>query len=210
MPALFGHAKRCLMLPNYEGTVPEVPKISLICVGISDKYKYLVSYMETPNDIITKQDYIIESKDPLYEENLEPIYDMIKNRDCHTYNDENDIQLYKYEYLLTVSEGDYMYTSRLVDFDIKQDRFAYIINMYEKGTSMMDISDNEVLVHLDRLLMAYDLPKICRLLIKTEPSLNERINEIAKWSEKENASLKQFLKQWDDIDPLKINDEKEE
>ena len=168
MPALFGHAKRYLMLPNYDGIVPEVPKISLTCVGISDKYKYLVSYMEAPKDIITKRDYIIESKDPLYEENLESIYDMIKNGNGHTYNDENDSQLYKYEYLLSVAEGDYMYTSRLVDFDVKQDRFAYIINMYEKVTDIMDITNNEVLVHLDRLLMAYDLPKICRLLIKKE------------------------------------------
>jgi hypothetical protein len=164
MAEVFNCAKRYIMLPNYEGFVPECPLISLTCIGVGNGYKYTVSYFEAPKASLLKQDYILESKKALCEDDLEDIYIMIMKE--AGYICTNDIQLYKYEHNLLVTENDYIYTSHLLDFDTKHDRFIYLINMYEKGTDLLRITDNERIVTIDRLLMSYDLPALCKSLIK--------------------------------------------
>ena len=166
---MWGYSHKNIWLPNDDGPAPEVPKIELNCIGIAEgRYKYLVTYLPEPRSITMKKDYIIDSKFQITKDDLEEIYNKIVcHDDVFKYEINGDMQLYHYDYEIRVKDGEEIYTSRLIDFDVKHDRFGYIINKFNAESYLHDALsniNNELVVYIDRLLMAYDLPSLYNVL----------------------------------------------
>ena len=160
---VYPQAHQYVIVHNYEGLCPDVPKIQANLLSINDSvYRYTLEWLPHPKSMLYKYDGIIECKRELTENDLEVLYNEMTFLDVpRLHIDPEEITFYKYEHKFEYIVGDKIYRANLVDFNMDNKRFVYNVSITHKSDPVIsfDMSGHRLIV-TDRLLFMNDLPVV--------------------------------------------------